>query len=746
MLSALSRSPVYLTVLYVSTLGILVAAGAIGIALQDITRAYVGGSGFYSRGHMAAMSALQEFSRTGDPVQFRNYETGIEIPFSDGRARRILEDTEKDRESSHVYLVGGLNHPDDVAGMSWMFRMFEDSPLFAPALATWQAADADVLAFRAAAEELKVAVTGAGVGSAEAQAAMERLWTIDARLRTLENDFIVQLSDSARVMARIMIYGLIGLGLLLGGVAVFFVTHALRKMRSAADARRMALDHARSQRSLLETTLENLDEGVTFFDADLRLLLMNRRAAELLHLPEGQFGSGTPLEEFLRFNWRQGEYEDVDEDTHVAEQLRMVRMGTVQHYKRERPDGSVIEVARTPVPTGGFVTAYRDISNEERSRKALAASQQRTREVIDRSKDAFVSMDEDGRVFDWNPAAEEIFGWSRSEAIGELLTDLFVPVKDDEESHAVLKRFLDTGDGRKAGRRFETVARDRDGHRFPVEVTLGTQVIEGRPVFNAFIWDISERRRTEEELTAARDNADIANRAKSEFLANMSHELRTPLNAIIGFSEMMKLEIGTSLDQRGMEYAGNILDSGRHLLALINDILDISRVEIGRVDMDETVFSLNDAVGSCLKLLQHTADRNDIRFENLVAGRSMEIKGDIRLVRQILLNLMGNAVKFSGEGTCVRIWAESDADHVSIFVGDEGPGMDPESAQSIFSPFVQLSETIANAQGGAGLGLSIVKRFAELHQGSAAVSTALGRGTTIEVRLPADRLVTPAEA
>lgn len=746
MLSTISRGPTCLTVLYVSTLGILVAAGVMGMAFQDITRAYVGGSGFYSRGHMAAMNALQEYFRTGDPAQFRNYETGIAVPFNDGIARRILEDSDQDREDSHPYLVAGLNHPDDVAGMSWMFRMFQDSALFAPALAIWQAADRDVLAFRVAAEELKTAVSGAGVGSAEALAAMERLRIIDVRLRTLENDFIVQLSDSARVTARIMIYGLIGLGLLLGGLAVLFVTHALRKMRNSADARRKALDHARSQRSLLETTLENLDEGVTFFDADLRLLLMNRRAAEIMNLPEGRFGPGTTLDEFLRFNWRQGEYGDVDEEAHVTEQLRMARMGTVQHYKRERPDGSVIEVARTPVPTGGFVTAYRDISNEEQSRKALAVSQQRTREVIDRCKDAFVSMDEDGRVFDWNPAAEEIFGWTRREAVGELLTDLFIPVKDDEEGHAVLKRFLDTGESRKVGRRFEAVVRDRDGHRFPVEVTLGTQVVEGRPVFNTFIWDISERRKTEEELTAARDSADIANRAKSEFLANMSHELRTPLNAIIGFSEMMKFEIGTSLDQRGKEYAENILDSGRHLLALINDILDISRVEIGRVDMDETVFSLNDAIEACLKLLQHTADRSDVRFENRIAGQPMEIKGDIRLVRQILLNIVGNAVKFSGEGTCVRIWAESDADHVSIFVGDEGPGMDPESAQSIFSPFVQLSETIESAQGGAGLGLAIVKRFTELHQGSVAVSTALGRGTTIEVRLPADRLVTPAAA
>ncbi len=732
--------------LYVSTLGILVAVGVIGLALQDITRAYVGGSGFYSRGHMAAMSALQEFARTGNPALLEDYETGIAIPFNDGEARRILEDTGQDRRNSHPHLVAGLNHPDDVAGMSWMFRTFRDSSLFADALATWQEADRKVIAFMAAAEDLQAAVARSGPGSADAEAAMMRIWAIDADLRTLENDFIVQLSDSARALARMMTYGLVGLGVILGGIAVFFVSHAMRRMRSSAQARRIALDEARSQRSLLETTLENLEEGVTFFDENLQLLLMNRRAAQILKLPEGRFGPGAGLEELLRFECQRGEHGDVDEDTHVAEQLALARKRAPQYYKHERPDGSVIEVARRPVPTGGFVTAYRDISNEFRSRKALAASQQRTREVIDRSKDAFVSMDEDGRVFDWNPAAEEIFGWSRHEAVGQLLSDLFIPEEFEAKHRAGLTRYLETGESSLIGRRFEAMAQHRSGRRFPVEVTLGTQSVEGRHVFNAFLWDISERRRTEEELTAARDRADIANRAKSEFLANMSHELRTPLNAIIGFSEMMKLGIGTSLDGRGMEYAENIHDSGKHLLALINDILDISRVEIGRVDVDETVFNLNDATETCLKLLQHAAERNGVSVENEIAVRPLYIKADIRLVRQIILNLVGNAVKFSGSGDSIRIWAESDADHVSIFVSDEGPGMDPEEAERIFSPFVQLNETIESAQGGAGLGLAIVKRFAELHQGTVAVTTAPGLGTTIEVRFPGERLATPVAA
>ena len=746
MLHSNPNAPAILTVLFVTMLGILVAAGVFGLALQDMSRSYVAGEGYYSRGHLTALSALHQFARTGDEAAFAEYEAAIAIPVHDGHAREILEDRTQPRSNSHAHLIGGRNHPDDVAGMSWMFRTFSDSYLFAGPLAVWQRADKSVLEFMAAAEELKATVSEQGVGSAAATAAMDRILVIDARLQQLELEFSRQMGRTARELARILTYGLIGLGLLIASTAIFLVSHSVRKMRASAAAEVAALQEATNQRSLLKTTLENLNEGVTFFDADLKLLILNRRAEQILELPEGRFGPGTCLGEVLRFNCRRGEYGDVDEDAYVAEMLELARKCLPHEFTRERPDGSAIQVSGIPVPTGGFVTAYRDVSSEYRSRKELAVSQQRAREVIDHSKDAFVSMDDDGKVFDWNPAAEEMFGWSREQALGSPLTDLFIP-EEFVDSHASgLKRYLATGEARMVGRRFETEAQHRSGRRFPVEITLGAQSVEGRRVFNAFIWDISERRKTEEELMAARNRAEVANRAKSEFLANMSHELRTPLNAIIGFSEMMKLGIGAAQSSNAVEYAGNIHDSGTHLLALINDILDLSSVEIGKVELDETVFCLAEVTESSLRLLQHAADRNNVRFENSITGRPLRIRGDVRRFRQILLNLLGNAVKFSPDGGCVRIRTETDAARIAIFVSDEGPGMDPAAAATIFTPFVQLNDAVAGAQGGAGLGLAIVKRFVELHQGSVSVVTAPGEGTTMQVTLPVERLAGPETA
>lgn len=722
-------------------LGVLVAAGVFGLALQDMARSYVAGEGYYSKGHMAGVSALHQYARTGDPADFAEYKAGIAIPVHDGRAREILESSELPRELSHPHFIGGLNHPDDVAGMSWMFRAFSETYLFAGPLDVWREGDRSIAELMTAAEDLRRAVTEHGAGSVAAEAAMDRILPIDARLRQLELEFSAQMGKTARELALILTVGLIGLGLALAAASVFFVSNAVRKVRFSGESERAALAEAKAQRNLLETTLESLDEGVTFFDADLKLLIVNRRAEQILGLPEGRFGPGTPLGEVLRFNCRRGEYGDVDEDTYVEKLLDLARQCVPHEFTRERPDGSVIEVRGIPVPSGGFVTAYRDVSVEHQSRKELAASQRRTREVIDRSKDAFVSMDEDGRVFDWNPAAEEIFGWSRDEAIGAELTDLFIPKEHRADHRAGLKRFLATGEARMVGRRFETEACDRSGNRFPVEITLATQTVDGRPVFNAFIWDISERRQVEAELTAARTRAEVANRSKSEFLANMSHELRTPLNAIIGFSEMMMLGIGATHGDGKKAYSKNIHDSGRHLLALINDILDLSRVEMGKVDLEETVFDLHDVSESCLTLLRHGAVQNNVHFEDMIAVNPVAIRGDIRRVRQILLNLLGNALKFSPDGGCIRLWTEADGGHLKIFVADEGPGMDPADAEKIFTPFLQLGGPNVSNQGGAGLGLAIVKRFAELHQGSVAVSTAPGEGTTMIVSLPIERMV-----
>jgi PAS domain S-box-containing protein len=217
----------------------------------------------------------------------------------------------------------------------------------------------------------------------------------------------------------------------------------------------------------------------------------------------------------------------------------------------------------------------------ERAEHALAASERETRQILTTAHDAFVAMDEDGAISDWNPQAEAVFGWSREQAVGRDLADTIVPERYREEHRRGLEHFLASGDGPVLGRLLELTAMHRDGHEFPVELTISALPLATGHSFNAFLRDVTERKHAEAELAVARDQAVEALRLKSDFLAMMSHEIRTPMNGVIGLTGLL---MDTELDPTQREYTEGVRSSGEMLLAIINDILDFSKIEAGRMD------------------------------------------------------------------------------------------------------------------------------------------------------------------
>jgi PAS domain S-box-containing protein len=256
------------------------------------------------------------------------------------------------------------------------------------------------------------------------------------------------------------------------------------------------------------------------------------------------------------------------------------------------------------------------------------------------------------------------------------------------------------------------------------------------------IQDITDRKSAENALRRAQMDAEMANRAKSQFLANVSHELRTPLNAIIGFSEVMKDELMGPLGA-GIykEYSGDIHDSGRHLLAIINDILDLSRVESGQATLNEAEIEVPSMIEACLILIRGKADAGALTVTTEMAPRLPAIYGDERLLKQALLNLLSNAVKFTPRGGSVKVKATLTGDGLDISVIDSGIGMSAAELEQVARPFVQLENWLVRKYEGTGLGLSIVKAFCELHGGSLEISSEPGRGTTTTIRLPAARIL-----
>ena len=254
--------------------------------------------------------------------------------------------------------------------------------------------------------------------------------------------------------------------------------------------------------------------------------------------------------------------------------------------------------------------------------------------------------------------------------------------------------------------------------------------------------EVAQRQRTEVELRGAKEKADSANRAKSEFLAMVSHELRTPLNAIIGFSAMLAGQVPIKLSpENTQEYATDIHRSGSHLLSLINDILDLSKAEVGKVEMNESAVDLHDVVLSSVGMVHGRADEAGVKLEFDVPADVPLLRADDRKLNQVLLNLLSNAIKFTPAGgtVAVRVSAEKDGD-VVIRVSDTGIGIAKHELERVFEPFVQLDSRLARKYEGTGLGLPLSRRWIEFHGGTLVLDSDLGIGTVAEIRLPRERV------
>jgi signal transduction histidine kinase len=286
----------------------------------------------------------------------------------------------------------------------------------------------------------------------------------------------------------------------------------------------------------------------------------------------------------------------------------------------------------------------------------------------------------------------------------------------------------------------EVRLRHKDGHFVWAEIRCRpAQMSLGEPAdIVAVTRDIAERKGHERALVEARDAALDASRAKSRFLANMSHELRTPLNAIIGFSEVMTREMFGSLGSRYQEYSRLIHESGSHLLELINSVLDMSKIEAGKFELFEELFDLEETAESAVRVLKIPAERGSVALTLAVQPGARLVFADRRAVKQILVNLLSNGVKYTPSGGQVRVAAQvmESGLGIEITVSDTGTGISKADLERLGKPFEQVENAETRAKEGTGLGLALVKSLAQMHGGSAVLSSALGEGTTVRVRLP----------
>jgi two-component system, cell cycle sensor histidine kinase DivJ len=377
----------------------------------------------------------------------------------------------------------------------------------------------------------------------------------------------------------------------------------------------------------------------------------------------------------------------------------------------------------------------------EQSENAVRAGEERYRLLAENVNDMITRHDGKGRVVFASHAAQQLLGEPVQKVLGDGLFE-HVHVADRPAYLTALSRCRANNEAISVEFRLRRGGMG-DASRYAwVEMRCRpmtqTKAANGAGIV-AVTRDISEHKAQEAALRRARDEAEGASRAKTQFLASMSHELRTPLNAIIGFSEILNRELFGALGEvRYRDYARLIHESGEHLLNVVNDILDMSKIEAGKFTIVKEPFDVVALINSCCDIMRHTAEQNGLALKVEVARDIPELAADKRACKQMLLNVLSNAIKFTESGGWVKASACVEDGSVVFAVSDNGIGIADQDLSRLGSPFVQANSSYDRRHEGAGLGLSVVKGLARLHGGTFELTSALGKGTTARISLPLD--------